>query len=631
MKINRFGINLDEGIPLNEESLDKFYVTCFEERIARIKEWIKDNSIESPLLFGGQIGAGKSTLITKIFSGKIRKPDVTLKFDKEGLNLDEGDFLSIVIVGFLKKALKQKIDLSFSKLPSEVFALNHDDWQGVFDILCPETFSMETFEKKITARKSVSKNSKYIISVLSKIGEVLLKKANSPLFILASGIDKFDTRSSAFFSMKGSIEFLSNFKTMFEVNAVHFFLPATTSPFSKDSDKEFIPSMADNVLSEILKKRMGVYAEPIKAELEIIIKWAGGNPRQAIRLLTNFQATRKNKKFNNAERVAKSIERTIEDLFAFASKPSIELVKVVQKDKGIKSTLLSLPGDKDTALESLYGNWILITKNSENGTWPAIINPLVKSFFLDEITITTEPEQNLLSQYAETYEISATGLGFDLLENDGKPKTSDQILFEFFASGVEEPISMKITEILDLISAALLSKDRKDRIIVGFKNKTILNAARAYLFAKANSYEYQQVEHFEILCGENEGLLSNYEKILNSVADIKSIEFSGKCTKSQLSTLDKSRDRLIEHQMLWWIPFDDLKNYLPNWIQLRELFEIFILEDELLGSLSLNDIKDDLTFFEDLVEKDQSSEATMVDNLKKVLEYLEQAKGGKNG
>ncbi|MBU0614449.1 hypothetical protein KJ766_04200, partial [Patescibacteria group bacterium] len=70
MKINRFGINLDEGLALTEKTLEKFYVSCFEDDYQKIIDWLKDNTIETPLLFGGQIGSGKSTLITKVFSDK---------------------------------------------------------------------------------------------------------------------------------------------------------------------------------------------------------------------------------------------------------------------------------------------------------------------------------------------------------------------------------------------------------------------------------------------------------------------------------------------------------------------------------------------------------------------------------
>ena len=632
MKLNRFGINLDEGIPLNKESLEKLYVHCFDETVSKITDWIKDNKTETPLLFGGQIGAGKSTLMTKIFSDNNLKPDITLKFDKEGLNLDEGDFLSIILVGFVKRAIDQGLNLSFSKLPSEVFGLTDEDWQGLLSILHPDTFSLKIFENKIAARKIIAKHADYIIKVIYGIGEELKNQAESPIFIFASGIDKYDTNGHAFkLSLKSSINILSSYKTLFEVNAVHLFLPDNTSPFFPGSEKTFIQTIDDKDLMEVLEKRMGVYAEPIKEELGLIAEWSGGNPRQAIRLLSHYQAARKNKKLDKTGRLANAIKRTTDDFFAYANKPSSDLIKTISKDNKINSSLFYLPGDKETALKSLYGNWIFITGSSVNGSWPAIVNPLSKPFFTSDKTLLEEPEQKLLLKYAETNDMSPTGLGFNILANDTSKKSADELLQNFFSTGFEVPLSLNITEVFDVISAALLSRDRKDRIIIGYKDETILNAVRAYLFAKANSYEYQKVEHLVITGGKDKEPINELEEALNLDTDIISLAFTGQFTENQLEAFDKYRDRLIDYQMLWWISLEDLKNYLPNWVQLRELFEVFILEDELLVSLSIEDIESDLAFFEDLVESEESAEYSMVTNLKIVLKYLKQNRGGING
>jgi hypothetical protein len=284
-----------------------------------------------------------------------------------------------------------------------------------------------------------------------------------------------------------------------------------------------------------------------------------------------------------------------------------------------------------TALQSLYENWIFITQGSINGSWPAIVNPLVKPFFENEKSIMVEPEQKLLSQYAEINEMSSTGLGFNMLEDDSSKKSADKILQEFLSMGIEKPLTLKLTEILDVISAALFSINRKDRIIIGFKDKNILNAARAYLFAKANSYKYQRFEHRNLWGGEDKEPIRILEEIMALDTDIISFEFSGKWTEKQLDILDKYRDRFINYQMLWWIPLEDLKDYLSHWVQLRELFEFFILEDELLGSLSIEDIEADLAFYEDLVVSEKSSEFSMVNNLRIVLEYLKENGGGRNG
>jgi hypothetical protein len=188
---------------------------------------------------------------------------------------------------------------------------------------------------------------------------------------------------------------------MFEVNAVHLFIPDTTSPFSYNSEKLFIPTVRDSDIIEILNKRMGIYAEPIKKELELITRWSGGNPRQAIRLLAHYQSARKNKALDKTGRLAKAIKRTTDDLFAYSGQPTFDLIRTILKDKKIESSLINSLEYKDISQLALYGNWIFITQASINGSWPAIVNPLVIPFFENEKSIMIAPEQRLLSQYAE--------------------------------------------------------------------------------------------------------------------------------------------------------------------------------------------------------------------------------------
>ena len=124
--------------------------------------------------------------------------------------------------------------------------------------------------------------------------------------------------------------------------------------------------------------------------------------------------------------------------------------------------------------------------------------------------------------------------------------------------------------------------------------------------------------------------MTEIEAFLSEDTDIFSVEFAGKWENSQLEALDKQRDRFINHQMLWWIPFNDLKDYLPHWTQLRQLFELFVLEDELLGSISEEEVRADLAFFEDMADSEQSPEGNVLSNLKIVLEHLRNIRQGVN-
>ncbi len=629
MKLNKFGINIDEGLPLAKDSINKLYEPCFEEQLSEIKEWINNETNYQPLLLGGQIGSGKSTLLNKLFLEKKNRPFISIEFDKESLNLDEGDFLGILLSAFLKKAKELKTDLSSMNIPYDYFELDENDSLTLADTLVPNVFTLESYDKKNIARKKITEKVEFFIELILKIGKELIKSCENQYFIFASGIDKFNAKSSAYLSSIKTLEILAQFKTLFEVNAIHLFLSDRISPFGKNSQKLMVSAVENDKITKILKKRMGIYSQSINNELDIIAEWSGGNPRQAIRILSHYLSFKKKNQYSKAEKLIKAIKKTTDDFFAFATKPSAEIIRSVDKEKSIETSLINLPGDKETAQEAIFGNWIFITENSVNGKWPASVNPLVKPFFESLKIIVGSPENKMLKKFADSHGISASGLTFTTVREDGTQKTPDELLFEYLSSGIEEPYPLKLSEILDLISAALLSKDRKDRIIIAYKDKAILEAARAYIFAKANSYEYQRYLHSNLDGGKGKEPIKQLENILQNDTDIFSLDFKGEWTESQLDILNKHRDKILNYQMIWWIQYDMVRKYLPHWVQLRELFEFYVLEDEMLGSLTQEDIQADISFFEDLAENTKSAESELVKNLKIVLEFLR--KGGKNG
>ena len=174
MKRNRFGINLDEGIPLSSErDFELLYVTCFNDVSTQLHEWIERG--DKPLMLGGQIGSGKSTLIHYVFDDNIQKPDVEIHFDKDTLNKDAGDFWGITLAEFIKEALKHHIELSFSKLPEELGGYQPDDWNSLSNGLCPREFSMEIFNiKKVD-------DANYAISASFEHSGYFLQKVNRTL------------------------------------------------------------------------------------------------------------------------------------------------------------------------------------------------------------------------------------------------------------------------------------------------------------------------------------------------------------------------------------------------------------------------------------------------------------------
>jgi hypothetical protein len=622
MKRNVSGINLDEGIHLQSDwELDHLFIPCHAEQLEQLTTWLKSGKY--PLLLGGQIGCGKSSLMMKAFKETDSIPDITLHFDQAGLNLSTGDFLRIVLTGFCESALKHEVDLSAFALPSELADLPKEDWQGLLSLLSPAPFSMASMNQQTQLSEKLADNSVYIHQIIKVFGSLIEKKRAEPLLIFASGIDKFDTESPAYFALKDILTLLLPHKTLFEVNAVHLF---HSSKALSSLEKLFLFSLKDEEIIQILTKRMGVYASVLNTEMGLLSQWAGGNPRQALRLLTHFETAKRNKNNNTLDNISIAIRSLERDFFAYAKQPEPEIMQFVKDKNQMAANELTLPGDKDTARLALYGNWFFITDYPEKGNWPAKVNPLVKPHF-NFNGIVEEPEVKLLQHYAETLGISPQGLSFNLSSETGERETGDKLFADYLSMNLERPLSSNLSEIFDILSAALLSKNRSDRVMIAYKDASIIEASRAYLFAKANAYEYQNYSHVVLSGGTDKAPLSILLDTLTQKTDIFSFQFEGIWTNEQLHSLDKLRDRLTQYQMIWWIEYDSLSKYLQYWVQLRQLFEVFILEDELLGSLSIEDIKGDLEFIEELVETQDSAEANFFNNLKPVLAYLEQVKG----
>jgi hypothetical protein len=622
MKRHKSGINLDEGIHLQSEwELDNLFIPCHEEQLQQLTAWLKTG--DSPLLLGGQIGCGKSSLILKAFQETTIKPDITLHFDQEGLNLSTGDFLRIVLTGFCECALKHQVNLAAFALPKEFAALAEDDWEGFLTLLSPAQFSVASFNEQVKISEKLADNSGYIHKIIEAFGKLIEAKMAKPWFIFASGIDKFESESPAYFALKEVLTLLLPHKTLFEVNAVHLLNPIKAL---SEEEKLFLFSLTDENITQILNKRMGVYANVINKEIGILSQWAGGNPRQALRLLTHFETAKKNKNNNTLDSISVAIRSVNRDFFAYGKQPEPEIMQFVKDKNQIAFNEFTLPGDKDTARRALYGNWFFISGGPESGNWPAKVNPQVLSNFN---WIVEEPEVKILRHYAETLGISSQGLSFNLTSPTGERETGEK-LFDYLSMNIESPISSNLSEIFDILSAALLSKNRSDRVIIAYKDASIIDASRSYLFAKANSYEYQSYSHAILSGGKDKEPLSNLLDTLTQEIDIFSFQFDGNWTKEQLHSLDKLRERLTQYQMIWWIEYESLSKYLQYWVQLRQLFEVFILEDELLSSLSRDEIKGDLEFIEELIESQQSSEANVFNNLKRVLEYLQKVKGDIN-
>jgi len=627
IKRHSFGVNLDQGIPLSSEwEFKNLYVDCHGETVDELLSWLKED--DAPLRLGGQIGSGKSSLIVKAFKDSGIEPDIVFQFDQDGLNLSLGDFLRIVMVGFLRFASNADMDVSSCFLSGELDDLFGDDWKTGLDQWHSDGFLPGVYKKKTALSQRLGGQADYYRNVVGAMGNALQEKIGRPLFVFASGIDKYETDCAAYFSLGSLIRMLLSYKTLFEVNAVHLFHTANEWGGIK---KRFLPSMPDERIEKIIAKRMGAHAASVKEAAPVLSKMAGGNPRQALRLLSHFQSCGKKRGAGLSDSMAFAVRSTTRDFFSFAPRPDLGIMRYIVENGKIAASEFSLFGDKDTARRAMYGNWFFIAGDGHDGEWPAQINPLVKGFFQEDINL-KDPEVQALEAWARQVDISPAGLSFSTHDLSGEEKkTGEKLINDLFSDHLEHPLPSNLSDVFDVMASVLLSKERPDRVLIVFKDRSVIEAARAYLFGKANSYEYQRFSHTVISGGEQATPLRDFFEHLQEETDIYSIEFAGIWTKDQLESLDKARDRLVDRQMIWWIEYDPLMKYFQYWTQLRQLFSVFILDDELLASLSMEDMENDLEFFQEMVDDEQTSEANVFHNLKIVLDYLRAAKGAGNG
>jgi hypothetical protein len=105
--------------------------------------------------------------------------------------------------------------------------------------------------------------------------------------------------------------------------------------------------------------------------------------------------------------------------------------------------------------------------------------------------------------------------------------------------------------------------------------------------------------------------------------DILSFEFTPDWPVQALMLLESKRDCFLTRQVLWWLSDTQLKSILPGLVQLRQLFEVFSLDDTLLASLSLAEISADIQYLQSV--EDEQNQQPLTD-LKTVALYLNEIK-----
>jgi len=623
VKRREYGINLDDGVALStEEEFRLLYVPSNPDETAYLKEWFADDT-EEPLLLGGQIGSGKTTLLKEIYRSFVDDQIITVRFDTDPIEPSEGGYSMLMFGRILQICLKARVEVDDSGIVLSDFpSLDADSWQAFADKITSRPLNLQEAGRMRDACAVMSENAGLVRKACGRLLEHLRSMISREPTIIAEGIDKFNPGTAEYFSIQDTLTFLAQRKTVFEVNAVHLF---QEQDFRLGIRKLFIGGMSNETLSQMFRKRLGSYAPVYQDAFSLIIKFSGGNARQALRLLNAYYFRCTQQKNDTTAAIAMACHQVSKDILSYGRFPT-DAFTVVKRDRYIEGSLLTDPKTAVGVNDAVYHNWLFVQSEPDSVTptrWPAIINPLIDAAITWEVDASRASEEEAVLKWAQTHDMSPLGLNLPV-DNHGDPAW-DKFWEEIELSSESE--TLNILGLLEEIGAGLFGVERQDRIIIAYQDRQNLETVRDFLVGEANTYENFPCE--EIILEGGEGLEPVIE-LLMRLADqdpnrIYSVDLTGKWTDAQIRDLDHRRDILDNLQMLWWIQQDELKRYLRFWPQLRQFFRIYRLEDELWRGITIEEIQADIDFIKEMSDE---SDPEGVRRLSAVLTYLKES-GGK--
>ncbi len=629
MKRREYGVNLDDGVALStKEEFCLLYVPCNPEVTARLQGWLADDTPGSCLL-GGQIGSGKTTLIKKVSRSFIDAQIITVRFDTDPIEPSEGGYCMLLFGRILHACLKAGVKVDGAGIVLSDFpSLDVQSWDAFSDKTTSWPSSLQEAGRLRDACAFMSENAKLIRKACAQLLDRLRNATSQQPTIIAEGIDKFNPSTPEYFSLKDTLTFLAATKTLFEVNAVHLF---QEQDFRPSIQKLFIGGIGEDMLVQMLQKRLGSYAPVYQEAFSLIVNYSGGNARQALRLLNAYYFRRTQRKNDHIEAITRACHQVGKDLLniPFGSFPT-DIFTVVKRDKYIEGSLFRDPDRKTSegANNAVYHNWLFIQSEPAPATptqWPAIINPLIDEAIEWEADVPRTPEEEAIRKWAHDHDMSPLGLNLPV-DDKGEPAW-DKFWEEIEASSFSDRDALNILGLIEEIGAGLFGVERQDRVIITYRERGNLEAVRDFLVGEANTYSHFPCEEIPLEGGEGrEPVIELLTRLANQDPNrIYSVELTGRWTDRQLRDLEHRREILGNLQMLWWVQQDDLKRYLRFWPQLRQFFRIYGLEDELWHGITMEEIQADIDFIKDISE---DSDPEGVRRLHNVLVYLKEA-GGK--
>jgi len=593
------GVNFDEGLALRTpEELSLLYVDARPEQIGRLVEWYNSEEREA-LLLGGQIGVGKSTLLSVLTVREGCKPDVLFAFDRETPAFSPGGFWGYVLGRLVERTLRDDVAIPDGFAPSDCPEVKTGDWSAVARLLTSFPKSLAENDRLSAIHSRIAKRAELVERQCKAILKALEEKSGRPLRIFCEGVDKFAPGTPDMQSLAPLLDLLAEFKTVLEVNVVHLF--GDERKWQR-VPRLYVSPFEESMIVDLLLRRLGVYEAGRRDVLPAIARFSGGNPRQALRLLMTYDYARGAKRMPKEDAFGYACRRVRDDYLylSFDAIPQ-DILAAVDRDGFVRSGLVTGVGLLTPAADAVYKNWLILGKKPEDDDkWPARLNPLLQSARLVTDALPESPEMAAIKRWAERHGVSPYGLDFD-----ASCKSSAEVLSEISSSSSSMDV-LNIVELLDTVAAALFSADRCDRVLIAYREPLVMEAARDYLAGKASEMGFSPVVSIDLgAMPEGERLAGLFAALTDAEGHaIYSILLPQSPDKPFLRQLDRRRDVFVPYEMLWWMRTEDLPLCLQEWPQLRQLMSVYILEDELLGSLKPDEVQADLNYLA-LLEKDE--------------------------
>ena len=147
-----------------------------------------------------------------------------VEFDKAPLEETQGAFLAVLFGSLLTKALAFKCSFEGVGLTlSDFGSAGRRGWQGLRDLLLVAPESVAKAARVRAAYGVFDKNIQQAQRACAELIRRIELATGARLSIIAEGVDKFVISSAGYVALAEVLDFLSEYKTLYEANAVHLF------------------------------------------------------------------------------------------------------------------------------------------------------------------------------------------------------------------------------------------------------------------------------------------------------------------------------------------------------------------------------------------------------------------------